>query len=157
MSVVQRLVVAIASIAFVLILTISTLQSDAKYQRAQTPREVIAGFMKVAFEDRDPKSAVQKYFASDFVDHDPLTKGTRDSVIARLEGLDWKTSAPRSDVKHIVAEGDLVVVHHYLVRKAGDQPIAAMDMFRVKDGYIVEHWDILQAIPPESENPAPMF
>lgn len=148
---------AIAAIAFVVILTMGTLQSDEKYQKAQTPREVVAAFMKVAFEERDPKRATLTYFAPDFIDHDPFIKGSRQSAIDRLEGLDWKTQGPRSDVKHILAEGDYVMIHHYLVRKPGDAPIAAIDLFRVKDGYIVEHWDVLQPFPPDSVNPAPMF
>ncbi len=33
----------------------------------------------------------------------------------------------------------------------GDQPIAVIDLFRVADGKIVEHWDVMEDILPEDQ------
>jgi len=33
----------------------------------------------------------------------------------------------------------------------------AADFFRVEDGKVVEHWDVLQPFPEESANEHPMF
>jgi predicted SnoaL-like aldol condensation-catalyzing enzyme len=160
MTILQRLLAAAAGIAAVLFVTltaISTQRTEAHYQAFAPARETVESFMKVAFVDRKPEEAVLKYMSPDFVDHDPDIVGTRDSVIERLKKLDWATAQPTSEVRHIVAEGDLVVVHHSLVRKPGQPPIAAIDLFRVKNGLIVEHWDVLQPTPENSPNPHPMF
>jgi predicted SnoaL-like aldol condensation-catalyzing enzyme len=31
------------------------------------------------------------------------------------------------------------------------------DLFRLADGKIVEHWDVLQPVPEKATNPHPMF
>ena len=63
----------------------------------------------------------------------------------------------RFDFKRFVAEGDLVVVHSHLVRKPGDRGMAVMDIFRLENGKIVEHWDVLQEVPESPANNNTMF
>ena len=59
----------------------------------------------------------------------------------------------------IVADGDLVIVHG---RFSGfGQPVnwIAADILRIKDGILVEHWDVIQdeATEKQSKSGAPMF
>ena len=63
----------------------------------------------------------------------------------------------RFDFKRLVAEGDLVVVHSHLVRKPDDRGMAVMDIFRLENGKIVEHWDVLQEVPESPANNNTMF
>ena len=46
-----------------------------------------------------------------------------------------------------IAEGDLVAVHSHYVAIPGDRGRAVLDLFRVRDGKIVEHWDAVQDVP----------
>jgi predicted SnoaL-like aldol condensation-catalyzing enzyme len=32
-----------------------------------------------------------------------------------------------------------------------------MDIFRIENGKIAEHWDVIQEVPEKSANPHPMF
>lgn len=126
-------------------------------QRVLSTREVIDGFEKMAIDERKPKEAVLTYVSPDVIDHDPTIKGDRQSIIDYLETKDWSTGVPQRTIHNIIVEGELGVVHHHLVRKPGEKGIAAVDIFRVKDGKIVEHWDVLQPIPEESVNERGMF
>jgi predicted SnoaL-like aldol condensation-catalyzing enzyme len=38
-----------------------------------------------------------------------------------------------------------------------DPGTVAADFFRLENGKVVEHWDVLQPFPEESANPHPMF
>jgi predicted SnoaL-like aldol condensation-catalyzing enzyme len=61
------------------------------------------------------------------------------------------------EIKRTVAEGDLVVTHGVMKTSADDRGTAALDIFRVEDGRIVERWDVLQPVPETALNDDPMF
>jgi len=126
-------------------------------QRVLSTREVIEGFEKMGIDERKPKEAILTYFSPDVIDHDPTVKGDRQSIIDYLENKDWSTGVPQRTIRNIIVEGDLGVVHHHVVRKPGEKGIAAVDIFRVKNGKVVEHWDVLQPVPENSPNQRGMF
>lgn len=152
-----RLVIALVALAAVLWLADTTLQSALQYRTERSTRAVVQGFEDLAFEKRQPREATLRYFSPSAVDHDPDLAGGRDDIIARLEKLDWSTGGPQRIIKHVLVDGEYALVHHHLIRKPGERGIAAMDMFRVRDGLIVEHWDVLQPMPENSINPHAMF
>jgi predicted SnoaL-like aldol condensation-catalyzing enzyme len=61
------------------------------------------------------------------------------------------------DVKRMVAEGDMVMVHSHLIRQPGERGTAVVDIFRLENGKVVEHWDVLQEIPEHPANNNTMF
>lgn len=116
-------------------------------------KQVVEAFEKLAFDEGKPAEAVRRYFSRDVRDHGQRIVGDYESIIALLEQLDWsKGNGPKRTVHHIVAEGDMVMVHHHLVRTPGTPGISAVDIFRVRDGKIVEHWEALQDLPANSPN-----
>jgi len=61
------------------------------------------------------------------------------------------------DIKRALADGDLVATHGLLKTTPEDRGTAAADFFRLEDGKIVEHWDVLQLVPESAANDHPMF
>ena len=51
----------------------------------------------------------------------------------------------------MIAEGELVMIHNLWKDTPEDRGQAVVDIFRLENGKIVEHWDVSQDIP---ENPA---
>ncbi|MGW7680620.1 nuclear transport factor 2 family protein [Kribbella sp. NPDC054772] len=49
--------------------------------------------------------------------------------------------------KRVIAEGDLVAVHSHYVDSPGKRGRAVVDLFRVRDAKIVEHWTAEQDVP----------
>jgi Uncharacterized protein conserved in bacteria len=59
--------------------------------------------------------------------------------------------------KRVIAEGDLVAVHSHTVNAPGERGQAVVDLFRVRNARIVEHWDVVQDVPETSANDNTMF
>ncbi|GAA5032859.1 nuclear transport factor 2 family protein [Actinopolymorpha pittospori] len=91
------------------------------------------------------------------VPHDPATSSGRDAFTAFFEGpVGQALLAATSDVRRVICDGEYVVVHHRIV--PGRPPeVAAVDIFRVQDGRIAEHWDVVQPVPETPVNPHGMF
>ena len=62
-----------------------------------------------------------------------------------------------AEIKRVVAEGDTVALHVHSRTNSQDKGVAIVDIFRIKDGKIVEHWDVIQEIPSEAANDNTMF
>jgi predicted SnoaL-like aldol condensation-catalyzing enzyme len=60
-------------------------------------------------------------------------------------------------VMHAMSDGDLVAIHSHIVFQPGDLGVAAMHLFRFKNGKIVELWDFGQPVPAESPNTDGLF
>ncbi|MEU9282975.1 nuclear transport factor 2 family protein [Streptomyces sp. NPDC048341] len=102
-------------------------------------------------------TALDRYWDPGYLQHNPQMQN---GVAAAKVGLGgYFTSAPQLTVtpKRIIAEGDLVAVHSHYVSYPGDRGLAILDLFRVRNGKIVEHWDITQAVPETSANDNGMF
>jgi predicted SnoaL-like aldol condensation-catalyzing enzyme len=61
------------------------------------------------------------------------------------------------DIKRVIAEGDLVVSHLLINMAPENRGMAGVDTFRLQDGKIVEHWDVLQPVPERAANDNTMF
>ena len=61
------------------------------------------------------------------------------------------------DIKRAIAEGDLVALHINSKRTPDSRGNAIVDIFRIENGKVVEHWDVVQPVPEKSLNPNSMF
>ena len=131
---------------------------DEQFQAIMLPIEIIQKFEQLAFDEYQPAEAVIKYFSEDVIEHDPNVIGTKASIVERLERLDWTNgNGPKREIKLMMTQDDLVMVFYHLVREPGTRGMAAVDIFRVKDGLVIEHWDVQQDIPEDSLNLNTMF
>lgn len=94
-------------------------------------------------------SAFSTFFPDDYIQHNPHVANGRAAVIRLFS----ERGPAQTDVKRMIAQGDLVFVHvHYVPRK-----IAGVDIYRLANGRIVEHWDVLQEIPASTASGNDMF
>ncbi|MFI7410568.1 nuclear transport factor 2 family protein [Streptomyces sp. NPDC049627] len=102
-------------------------------------------------------SAIDRYWGPEYHQHNPnITDGVA-GVKAGLGG--YFEAFPQLTVtpKRVIAEGDLVAVHSHYVNAPGERGQAIVDLFRVRGGKIVEHWDVIQDVPASSANDNTMF
>jgi predicted SnoaL-like aldol condensation-catalyzing enzyme len=99
---------------------------------------VLAGIRGV-FIDRDP-TVLDRLFSDDYRQHNPQIPNGTAAIKALLGNLS-------ADFKYepglVVAEGDYVTIHGRYFGW-GPKPVVAVDIFRVANGKIAEHWDVMQ-------------
>lgn len=102
---------------------------------------------------------VNKYFTPDFIQHDPEVAGGRQGVIDWVKAQQALTPKPVTTIKHILADGSLVLVHSHVSTLPSNEfsGTARVDIYRVLHDSIVEHWSIAQSVPSFSVNSNSMF
>ena len=127
-----------------------------KDQLERNKQNAIA-FYDLAFNQCKPAEAIEKYAGAVYIQHNPGVANGKQAFIDYFEKLAAEYPGKQVTFKRVIAEGDLVVVHTYQ-EWPGDDLWASIDIFRCdEDGKVVEHWDVLQAIPKQSANDNTMF
>ena len=95
-------------------------------------------------------SQVDRYIAPGYIQHSSLAAPGVEHLKAFLDRVRVESPDARQEIKRALVDGDMVAVHTHVVRCPGDLGLAVVDLFRVADGRIVEHWDVVQDVPRES-------
>jgi len=95
---------------------------------------------------------VDELFAPDYIQHSPLAATGTAGLKAFLDWARNHSPDARHDVKRIFAEGDHVIAHVHVVIHPGERGNAVVDIFRIENGKVAEHWDVAQEIPPRAAN-----
>jgi len=120
-------------------------------------KRIVRAWNDLAINQRQPEEAVAKYLGPNYRQHNPGAGDGPEPFIAAVKGFTQTFPALRMEPKRIIAEGDYVVLHSHLILKPGDRGRAVVDIFRLENGKIVEHWDVVQEVPETSANDNTMF
>lgn len=122
--------------------------------QADANKELVLAVLKGAFIDRDP-SVVDRYFSPNYIQHNPSIPDGPSAIQGLIPNL---TPDFHYEPGMVVAAGDLVMVHGRYTGW-GPKPLVAVDIFRVENGKVSEHWDVMQEEVPASQTASgnPMF
>lgn len=120
-------------------------------------KQTVIAFYERAFNDQEPEDAVERYLGSQYIQHNPQAADGPEAFVQFVKWFTGQFPDLKVEIKRAIAEGDLVVTHSLLKTSADDRGTAAADIFRLEDGKVVEHWDVLQPVPEESANDNTMF
>lgn len=131
--------------------------SSAQGECRMSPREVVAEFSDLFYRQKMVRAAFEQWVHPDYIQHKPTLPNGRDVVVDFLERLIERNPERTFTVKRIIASDDLVAVHYHSQSAPDDAGFAVVDMFRVQDCLMVEHWDVVQPVPEQSANNNTMF
>jgi predicted SnoaL-like aldol condensation-catalyzing enzyme len=124
---------------------------------AENNKNTVRSWIELAINQRKPEEAVAKYLGPYYRQHNPTASDGSQAFIDFFHKFTQAFPLMQFDVKRMVAEGDMVMVHSHLIRQPGERGTAVVDIFRLENGKVVEHWDVLQEIPEHPANNNTMF
>jgi predicted SnoaL-like aldol condensation-catalyzing enzyme len=101
--------------------------------------------------------AGRQYMGNTYRQHAPYATDGHEGLRAFVGWFKENFPNHRYEIKRVIAEGDLVMLHVHGMGGPNPHGESVVDIFRVRDGKVVEHWDIIQPIPEKQDNPNGMF
>ena len=139
-------------VALVLLSGAAFAESD---QQGANKKTVVA-FYEAAINQKD-FAAASRYIGSRYTQHNPNAADGPEGFKRFIDFLREKFPNAHSEIKKVFADGDYVILHVHAVREPGTRGNAIIDIFKLENGKIVEHWDVVQAIPEQAANNNGMF
>jgi predicted SnoaL-like aldol condensation-catalyzing enzyme len=128
---------------------------SAAAQLAANKRLVLAFYEQII--GRKDFEAGRRYMGTTYKQHSPYAQDGAEGLQAFVQWFRDNHPNHRYEVKKVIAEGDMVVLHLHGMGGMSPHGEQVVDFFRVKDGKVVEHWDVIQPIPETAENPNGVF
>lgn len=109
-------------------------------------RDIVLKFYDAALNEKNPEKA-RSFLGDAYIQHNPHVPDGIDAFLRFIKFRRDKFPAAHNEVKRVIAEGDLVALHVHSVVIPGSPGRQIVDIFRVENGKVVEHWDVIQEIP----------
>lgn len=128
-------------------LTIPPAVANTPAYQAETARnrELFAGFLKMFYVQHDVRKAFATYVSQEYIQHHPGMADGPEAAVGSLAPL-FARSTTRTEVRQVLADGDRTIVEMVGHQGPKDPGVVVINIFRWKNGKIVEHWDVTQAI-----------
>jgi predicted SnoaL-like aldol condensation-catalyzing enzyme len=120
-------------------------------------KSLVIAFYQQAFNDGQPEQAAAAYLGATYTQHNPQAPDGAEGFIGYVHQMRSRFPELHLDIKRVIADDDLVVTHTKMHVLTGHPGMAVADIWRIADGKIVEHWDVIQPVPEESANENTMF
>jgi predicted SnoaL-like aldol condensation-catalyzing enzyme len=115
-------------------------------------------FYRKALLEGEVEGAFRLYAGSSYRQHNPLIEDGMEGVRKFVAWIRSTHPDAHGEIKRVFADGDFVILHsHWHGLSDNPRGEAVVDIFRLEDGKMVEHWDVIQPVPETAANGNTMF
>lgn len=119
-------------------------------EKTATNKALIEDFMEDILMGKNPGKITDYVSTTEYHQHNPAVKDGLEGLGEAISAMNEAGMPMRYDKNHLIlGEGNFV-----LTASEGEfmkKHVAFYDLFRIKAGKIVEHWDVIENIPAQSE------
>jgi len=124
---------------------------DTSDRASLTDRQVAERFIEAFHRQCRMREAFMAWVHPDYIQHNPEAPAGRDETLDVLDEIHGIYPRMSHDVKRVIHGDDgLVAIHHNWRAEPEDLGAAVVDILRIENGWVVEHWDVIQRIPDPS-------
>ncbi|HEY0282863.1 MAG TPA: nuclear transport factor 2 family protein [Rhizomicrobium sp.] len=120
-------------------------------------KKLVLDMADMLFVQHKVDQAIDTYFAPGYIQHNPMAADGSEAIRTFFKGFYAGNPQATIEVKRALADGDLVAIHYKAKFTPDERGYAVVDIFRIENGKIAEHWDAVQPIPEKSANTNGMF
>ncbi|MCP3381517.1 MULTISPECIES: nuclear transport factor 2 family protein [unclassified Bradyrhizobium] len=142
--------------ASALMLSLTSAAAMAGSAQEEANRKAVLAFYEKGLNQKDVDAALA-YVGDRYVQHNPNAADGPEGFRKFIGFLREKFPNSHSEIKRSFVDGDYVILHVNAVREPGTKGNAIVDIFKLENGKIVEHWDVVQPIPDNPANNNTMF
>lgn len=147
---------SLSSIQFVQAADTTLVQKDAS-AKSQANLKLVVDFYNQFFNDHNVAVA-NTVVAENYKQHNPFVPDGRAPFVNYFTKVFKDNPERRTQIVRAAVNGDIVFLHVHMTQNPQDQRgRAGVDIFRVENGKIVEHWDVNQDVPEKPANNNTMF
>ncbi|MBR0845684.1 nuclear transport factor 2 family protein [Bradyrhizobium liaoningense] len=143
-------------VASALMLSLASGTAIAASAQEEANRKTVLAFYEKGLNQKDADGALA-YVGDRYVQHNPNAADGPEGFRKFIGFLREKFPNSHSEIKRSFVDGDFVILHVHSVREPGSKGRAIVDIFKLDNGKIVEHWDVVQDIPENPANDNTMF
>lgn len=155
MSILKNSMVAI-SLLFITTGAIASEKPTSDIAQEENNKTLVVNFYNDFFNKHQINEALN-ILTEDYKQHNPYVPDGRAPFITYFSAFFKEHPQSSAQIVRTAVDGDLVWLHVHSKENEKDLGKAVLDIFRVKDGKIVEHWDIIQNVPATAANSNTMF
>ncbi len=123
----------------------------ASQEQMEANKKTVWSLYDAAFNKKDMDLA-RTFMGPHYKQHNPMAKDDIAGLAGFVAYLKAKSPDFRVELLREFADGDYVITHVWGHNGPSDRGFIAMDIFRLEDGKVVEHWDSVQPIPEKAMN-----
>jgi predicted SnoaL-like aldol condensation-catalyzing enzyme len=119
-------------------------------------KEIASKFLDAVVNTKDFDTAAT-FIGPTYIEHDPQGTDGKAGLKAYIDLLRANFPDSHAEVKRVFVDDQYVIFHLHHTFTPGTRGNAVVDMFKLENGFITEHWDVSQEVPADSANPNGMF
>jgi predicted SnoaL-like aldol condensation-catalyzing enzyme len=124
-------------------------------EQTQASKDLAVRYFDRLMVEKDPGAV--EYLAPEYHQHNPTIPSGSAGLREMFGAFFQQTPTLIVERHRVIAEGNIVAIHARYRLNPEDRGQSVVDIFRVLNGKIVEHWDVIQAVPETSANDNTMF
>jgi len=112
-------------------------------------KQVVLNFIEECFNQKN-LTQIDHYMKADYIQHNPTVAQGRNGFVDFAKNRFFQMFPDlKLNVMHCYEDGNTVICHNHAVLKPGEVENIVVDVYRLEDGKLAEHWDCIQRLSEE--------